>query len=57
MKNDLQKFCNCNPLGYTIIKYMYKILRQTQSTHSTWKELHENPIEGLVTHEGFENLH
>jgi hypothetical protein len=30
---------------------MQKILRETQSNHGTWKELHQNPIEGLVTHE------
>jgi hypothetical protein len=51
IKNDLQKFCN--PLSYTIIIHMQKILRETQSNHSTWKELHQNPIKYLDTHEGF----
>jgi hypothetical protein len=36
---------------------MQKILRETQSNHGTWKELHQNPIKGLVTHEGFWNLY
>jgi hypothetical protein len=49
INNGLQMFCNCIPLGYTIIIHMQKILRETQSNHGTWKELHQNPTKGLVT--------
>lgn len=53
-KKDLQKFCN--PLGYTIITHMQKILRETQSSRGTWKEFHQNPMKILLLIKDWESL-